>query len=779
MNDDEASNVEEPGGSSAPERTIAWLGHEGGIEPEWFGWKAANLCRWATVLVRAPQAFVISRTLLSRVATGTATESERAVLHEAWTTLLAAIGDASVIIRSSSFLEHAGINSFAGLFVTVPDVTSFEGLLDAIKQCHTSAHTPNAQRYASLRATPIPDEHMAAIVQRKIQIRYAALVQVTESGYLIEAYDGDLSQRIRGSSLPQDVISFRNGQTTILRASNLLPRTFFHELREICKDLRHALAKTSLITECLLEVGSDGNQLYVLQLSPIRNHGALSIREPSLPLDVRGTALETETQALGIKGAAMKYFRDSGLFELPLWVFAPGTPIEEIRAQLSASAGAHEYTIRYSHTGDLGLPRSFRPDVAAVIQWILETRTKEWATIVHPHVDARHSFEMLLTGDSVLLEHITGLWESENSLDPDVMMIRDESVRVWVAGGTKNARFAYPEGLTEETIPPTSLFQIRRWIEQIGPIAERLRLDLAAAMPLNIHFIEDTERRWFFLNIRRGFGLENVAIAQGEPHVVESVSDLQLWDRHSPILLRFRTQRGNENRVVEIAEKLLHHQDTPILIDFGLLSHPALILRELGFTVVPTYLHAGNRLLSPSYQTYEWPLDRDHEPISRIRHERPAYEDKWVRVVPDRDPIVPGHLLVVAEEDTKSFADSGAMKSIQLLLQGSCQLVATGPWLFVERGRARFCTSGFTAIHAHGHLLPAAQFTDAAADLFAASIGATRYSSIEEAFRAARRVTGEYILAANSTGHAFVCAVPTGATFEKRQIRNFFGGAIR
>jgi hypothetical protein len=257
------------------------------------------------------------------------------------------------------------------------------------------------------------------------------------------------------------------------------------------------------------------------------------------------------------------------------------------------------------------------------------------------------------------------------------------------------------------------------------------------------------------------------------------VSDLQLWDRHSPILLRFTTQRGTENRVVEIAEKLLHHRDMPILIDFGLLSHPALILRELGFTVVPTYLHSGNRLLSPSYQTYEWAFDRDNEPISRIRRELPLYLDRWVRVVPDRDPIAPGHLLVVGEEDVKSFADNGAKESVGLLLQDGAPTLPRGPWLFIERGRARFCTSGFTAIHAHGHLLPAVKFDSRALELFAASIGAIQYGSIEEAFQAARRIGGEYMLATISGGPAFVRAVPTSTPVEKRQIRTFFGGALR
>jgi diadenosine tetraphosphate (Ap4A) HIT family hydrolase len=566
--------------------------------------------------------------------------------------------------------------------------------------------------------------------------------------------------------------------TTVLRASSRIPPSFFRDLCNVGHDAQKEVENGSEVTECLLEVGSDGNRLHVLQLNLISPYDALSMRRPSLTLDVRDTVLRDEADTLGIKAAAMNYFRESGLFGLPLWVFPPGTPVDHIRKQLG-QGNLQGYTVRYSHMGDLGLPRSFRPDRDAVVGWLLESRKDAWTTIVHPYIDVRHSFEMLLTRDSVLIEHVPGMWESDNSIDPDVMMIRDRRVWARISTGEKNARFAAPEGSTERITEPTSVSQVQRWVEQAESVGPLFRRDLAASMPLNVHFVEDTQRRWFFLNVRRGFGLEDVAVASGEPHVVRDASDLDRWDRHSPILLRFNAERGAENRVVEIAERLLPYRDVPILIDFGLLSHPALILRELGFTLVPTYLRAGDRLLSPSYQTFEWRLDSDEEPLIRIRREPALYANEWVRVVPDRDPVVPGHLLVVAEENVKSFADSEAVSSLSLLLSSQVPVLPSRPWIFVERGRALFCTSGFTTIHAHGHLLPGARFDERAVDAFAAELGAARYDSLSDAFEAAQRCKGEYALATRSDGPAYLCVLPNGKSFEKRRIRNFFAGQIR
>src|SRR5262245_17919455 len=180
---------------------IVWIGTCARLDASEFGWKAANLCTSAAIEKRTPTGFALSRRVVARVAHGKESREDRALLQAAWQTL-SADGRGCPIVRSSSAIEHTRTNSFAGLFETVRNVKSFDDFIVAIRRCHASGHAPRVERYAALRGTPLPVEHMAVLVQRQVSVQFAALIQVTKQGYLFEAYEGDLSDRIQGEGLP-------------------------------------------------------------------------------------------------------------------------------------------------------------------------------------------------------------------------------------------------------------------------------------------------------------------------------------------------------------------------------------------------------------------------------------------------------------------------------------------------------------------------------------------------------------------------------------------------
>ena len=751
---------------------IVWLGTVASVDPTEFGWKAANLCLSSRIEKRVPSGFAISRHLVARLAEGRATETDLELLRIAWNGLRAE-DEFAIVVRSSSSLEDTCTNSFAGLFETTRNVTTFDAFLAAVRRCHAAARSPRVERYAALRGTMILPEHMAVLVQKQIVAQHAALIQVTRSGYLCEAYEGDLADRIQGQGLPDHVLSFRSGRTHVLHSNGRTPHEFLEGLREIADEFEQFAADDhDPRIECLMEIVSDASDLYVLQLNFISQRDKLAIRPPSLELDVDATVLRSDAPTFGVKGAAMKYFHQSELFQSPLWVFAPEATIEDISACIPDRAET-AYTVRYSRAADLGLPRGFVVGRDGVRGWVRSSRQQDWATIVHESIDVQSSFELLITADSTLLEHVPGMWESDNSLDPDVIMFDGDTMRAWACKEPRLGRFITEHGVGERFVSATPLSILKAWGKRLMPVVERLRQDFQHALPLNFHFVADSEERWFFLNARRGFNLETLRGAvSGNPYIVRVASDLDGWDRHRPILLRFTTERGSESRILAIAERLMHRRGVPLFIDFGVLSHPALILRELGFTVVPSYLGSGDRLLSPSYRKAEWSLDCGDDPIARIRRENVVYRDRHLRVVRDRDPIVPEHLLVISERSIRSFADSTYANDLAPIIGGELFGVSR-QWLFYERGRARFCTSGFTNVHAHGHLLPADRFPTDVVQTLATDLAATQFANIESALRVARQSSEEYALIASSDGGVYLRVLSNGVSLQKQRIRRF------
>ena len=758
-------------------RGISWTGADDPLQASEFGWKTANLCFSNAISSHIPEGFAISTGLVQRISQDKASPEELQSLNIFWQQLNQDFTGGSIIVRSSSSIEDAGANSFAGLFMTVRGVQSFDKLIAAIRRCHRSGHSRRVNLYAKLRGISIPNEHMGVLVQQQVQpIQSSALIQVAKTGYLFEAYDGELYERIQGRGMPEHVVRFQNGHTEILRVDERLSERFLDDLRQIAHSLQSVIADYSAPVDAVLETATDEKKLYVLQLNMVGITHALSPQQSFLQFDTQATVLEADEPSFGIKGAAMKYFHAAGLFDLPICVFPASSEVstiaDDVAIDLPESSG---YTVRFSRNTEIGLPRCFKPDLDSAINWIAASRKPGWATIVHPHIDVRRSFEILLSGDSVLMEHIPGMWESDNILDPDVLIMDDGHVRAWRCTQPRPARFANTDSWHEETIQPIPSSLMRQWAERLAAILGMLRRDFKASLPLNFHFVEDSGGQWHFLNVRRGFALDMPAVAQRPPHVVREAADLDKWDRHSPILLQFTTARGAETHVLSIAERLPNRHGFPLLIDFGLLSHPAMILRELGFSLVPTYLHFGKRLISPSYEKLEWRVDRGDDPLVRIRREPTVYADAQVRVVLDRDPIVANHFLVIGEVSAKSFADSAASASLESLLKGeSSSLFLPKQWIFVERGRGRFCTSGLTNAHAHGHLLPVDSFDALAITDFVSHLNAISHTSLRTALQHARRFSGEYMLLIDPTGTAYLSMLPYRRSFDKQLIRRFF-----
>ena len=757
-----------------PSDGLLWINADARITGADFGWKAAHLCCAEEIVQRTPPGFAISKDVVDRIVHQNGSNGDLDDLRAFYLRLTAQTRDRSVVVRSSSCVEDSAGHSFAGLFQTVQDVRSFDDLISAIRSCYRSAECRQIQLYAKMRGVSIPAKHLALLIQSQVEIQHSALIQISRNGYLFEAYEGGLCDRIRGFGAPEHVVMTRQGRSEIIRASKRLPEEFLNELGIITRDVERIVGDVGLSSEAILEVATNGQCLYLLQVDIVGKSHAIVPRRTTLGINLRKTPLATDSAKLGLKGAAMKYFRESGLFASPMCILTEACEKSEIANAIADALPLGEnYTARFSHSSDLGLPRSFLRNRSEIAEWICATRKKGWAAIAHTHIDVRHSFELLLTQAVSLLEHIPGMWESDNTLDPDVLLFDDQQVCAWKCTHQRSARFAHPGAWSEAMIQPSELHDFHSWADRLLPIIGRLRRDFQAILPLNFHFVEDSEGRWYFLNIRRGFELDIPAVTQRQPHIVSEASDLEQWDGQSPILIRFPTPRGAERQILAIAERLPKRNRYPILVDFGLLSHPAMILRELGFQLVPSYLYFGTRLVSPSYERLDWCLDQGSDPIARICKESFFYADSCIRVVADRDPIVPGHLLLLAEAQIRGLADGGYEETFKPLLEGQIPGVPKH-WIFVERGRASFCTSGFTDSHAHAHILPAVGIKNGAFDEFVSRVGAERQESLEKAFENAHGVDGEYYLLANSNGEVYLRTSPPKHTLEKRLIRTFF-----
>ena len=102
-----------------------------------------------------------------------------------------------------------------------------------------------------------------------------------------------------------------------------------------------------------------------------------------------------------------------------------------------------------------------------------------------------------------------------------------------------------------------------------------------------MHFVEDEKGIYYFLNYRKVPEISECVMSEKELTVINSLDDFSKW-KGEDILLKIDLKRGQEILLKQVVP-LLRESGTKVYVEFGLLSHPAILLREFGIEVLPLY----------------------------------------------------------------------------------------------------------------------------------------------------------------------------------------------
>lgn len=368
------------------------------------------------------------------------------------------------------------------------------------------------------------------------------------------------------------------------------------------------------------------------------------------------------------------------------------------------------------------------------------------------------------------------MWESDNTLNPDVIYSDFKKVKTWIWNKKRNNLKFADLDFSEKYQEVVSDDVLVEWQMKLSSVVKILRDTFKAKLPLNFHFVENDSKNWTFLNIRKGFDIIVPKESSNDNHIVSNLFDLEKWDGKKHLYLKISSQRDYEQKLLEIIKKLPKNTDKIIFVDFGLLSHPAMILREFGYNLVPSYFTKDIEEVSSNY-TFK-SFDVKDDPIKRIMLECPVYENDDFKVVHDRNPIVDNHLLVVSKHSFTSMADNDNLKEkYNLLFSELKQKKIITNFVLVERGRAKFCTSGFTSSHAHAHIIPTESINENVIDSFKTKINACSENDLDIVLDILRKSNNEYLLLINNL-EIYFQILPENHAFEKQLIRNHFSNHL-
>ncbi len=675
-------------------RQIAWIAGSDDIEQGIFGVKSCNLHKAGLRGIEVPSGFCISTHLAKKIAKAENKDRYHKVLHEYVCKLIENNKDERFIVRSSSIYEDRNGNYFSGLFDSYLNISTTEEIIIAIEKIIENARHSSLRPYFEHAGADQTADHMAILVQTQIkkpEISGVAIVS-GETAY-VEYTKGHLVGIISG----EEKSSRLNLDLAMLKEDVKSPTSANSKLRNWLKAVIESFDAASA-DEFVIEFARKKGDFYLLQVKEMRKEHFSVTNSPNL-----GTAVSEGPPFEGAKAWAMNFFKKSGLFSRPLLVLKPHLPIAEIESELRRFFFKEvAATIRFSSGNSIGLPRGFISSYEEAMHFIRTYYKKNYAVIVHEYLDVKRSFEILVDDDLVLIEHIPGMWESENSLQPDVFILKTDTCTCYRYN-------EYRKAVLEKkyrNVPSRVNFPLRRremsyLLKALVRAVDILRSGIEDGSPLNVHAIWDgTSKKLECLNIRRGFQTTFKYDIEGPFHKVETLKDLSTWNRTSSIRLGLRTRRGDEANLISIA-KALSGTKASVVVDFGLLSHPAMVLREYGIDLTPSYL-VPDCFSEREFSKMELPLLEIENPIERIQSESPVIKNDKYHIVYDGDPITFKHLLCVGKSTATSVKDADDPEDVNNLFK---ELTSDEFGFFYERGRASFCTSEFAPAHNHFHVV--------------------------------------------------------------------------
>ena len=724
-----------------------------------YGKKAIMLNKLAQTTDYIPDGFLLSNDQVKNISLGHAAHTSYSTLQNKFERLKDNSCSRKIIVRSSSAYEdHLG-KLCAGIFESYDNVQSFDDFLAAIKGIFTSGNSQKFKRYFEDIGSKLGiEDHMGIAVQEWIECEIYGLAYVDLTTALLEIFPRELQFSTKGTHEARQTILFkRNIRNDCEILFELGDKYFAHN--DLVINIFDVAQATYGNKNSLIEFGILDEKLYIFQVRPTHNikYGKSKI----------GTHLVNKD-----KSSAMTFFSENSLFNRKLSILECGVKADRAKKILMSTGFSEDdtLTIRYSDGNIIGLPRNFVKGISEAIKDMQSNNSLERMSIVHEYININRSFELLLDEDGWLLEHIPGLWESDNELQPDAIQLKNDIITIWRYKRTRLAKFQNVYEINYINDEPCDIRLLEKWAYKAKLVASLLRKKLHEELPVNIHFVEDENDSWQFLNLRPIHTLEANCNFSNDTHVISEVDDLEKWDKKSTLVLSVSVNRGDEFRLLALGKAL--PKDITIYVDFGILSHPAMVLREYGCNLLPSYLLHYGKMNSEFYDNYTVIGDLLLEPYDRIMLERPILTNSYYHFVKDREQISDSHILVVAKEKAHSIADtknlSELYKGLNLVYGASSNCL-----MYFERGRANFCTSGFTTKQAHAHIFLETEYAHNTIPDFAFHTNSIWIETLQEALSIAQKSKDEYLIFGSDSKGFYLKVNFHADKFDKRLIRSF------
>lgn len=490
------------------------------------------------------------------------------------------------IVRSSAQCEDQRNHIFPGIYQSKGNISTLSELIKAVYQCCESFRARAAEIYQhGLNLTDLAQEYFCILVQEQLEPEYSGVLFTSNpiskhcmvDSYYVELVKGHCQNMLLGKEQAIAYMLEKHNNTFHAKYISSSKNSFNGQVEYLLAQLG---TQTDRLVDCYgpsldIEWGYRQNNIVIFQIRPI-------------PLSPKAPQQAAPSREVGLKAEAMKKFHATGLFPKELLISEPGERLEVLERKVKEMDGLDgPITVRYSCDRTLGLPRCFAVDREGALKFIRDTYRTDWSVILYQSISVQNSYELCLDCDKSILEHVPGMWESDSQIAADLWVYKNNQVITYAVNNVRNAKYESSSGITYSTVQPYTEAELRQIAFSILPYIQTLRRNWTINCGTNFHFVQDDNGDFFFLNHRELSSCPEWNSVNTPLTIIHSTEDFASW-KGGDVLLKINLKRGEEGLLAEYVPFLKEHA-CKVYVQFGVLSHPAIFLREMGICVYPEY----------------------------------------------------------------------------------------------------------------------------------------------------------------------------------------------
>jgi len=293
-----------------------------------------------------------------------------------------------------------------------------------------------------------------------------------------------------------------------------------------------------------------------------------------------------------VKAESLIFLKSLGLAPEPLLIF-DRLPLKDNLFTELKKAGFYEgqeITVRFAFPQIMEMPRSvILKSFNEVDAFIKKYFRKSSLIIIHPFVRALYVGTLYFAGQKIFINIIkSGIWEPSVAKNCDIFIFEKDKVVIY---RYKKPRITYwPQGrrLEKKIINPLD----KKEIENLSKIFfqnKDILFSIKKFPKMILEFIITPAQKLIGMELEYPKG-KNLFIPPQSPSenlkIIKRYKDIEKWDRQKDLLLSITVFRRDRDKFLDLVKKIKPFKKE-VFVEYGLLSHPAILLREQGINTKP------------------------------------------------------------------------------------------------------------------------------------------------------------------------------------------------